>query len=52
MLQELIGKERELLGRLCRFLSFGSLRLGGEAHNLGHSLLPVENLFLGAGLWH
>jgi len=50
MLQEFFGQERELLGRLCSFLLSGSLRLGGEAHNLGHLSLPVENLFLSPGI--
>jgi len=52
MLQEFFGQERELLGRLCGFLLSRPLLFGGEAHNLGHVLLPVENLFLRVRLWH
>jgi hypothetical protein len=50
MLQEFFGQERELLGGLCRFLLSGSLRLGDEAHNLGHVSLLVENPFLSPGI--
>jgi hypothetical protein len=49
MLQEFFGQERELLGRLCGFLLSGPLLSGGEAHNLGHGSLPVENPSLGHG---
>jgi hypothetical protein len=50
MLQKFFGQERELLGRLCGFLLFGSLLPCGEAHNLGHDPLLVENPFLSPGI--